>query len=246
MYQVGNIFFFLIYIIFNPKLILLAIRGIHIPAYLQYVWLKGFKVETFIDVGAYTGQVSKAIRHMFPHATIYAFEPVVDNYNAIKKCIAPNNFFLENTAISNNVGKSKFFINNSSPASSLLHINPKYRNIYPSLSHEDKIEVKTTTLDSYFKSKKLKHLIFLKIDVQGAEQLILQGAVETLGSVDIIHIETAFDELYEKQASFTQIYEFLIRKGFKYKGNIRETDFYPIFKLPRQQNSIFIKKGIKN
>ena len=55
---------------------------------------------------------------------------------------------------------------------------------------------------------------FLKIDVQGGELLVLQGAVERLRDVLVVHTEVEFLPLYKKQPLFADIDSLLRAQGF--------------------------------
>lgn len=55
---------------------------------------------------------------------------------------------------------------------------------------------------------------FLKVDVQGAELLVLQGAAETLESVVVVDVEVHFQPLYVDMPLFADIDRFLRDRGF--------------------------------
>jgi FkbM family methyltransferase len=57
---------------------------------------------------------------------------------------------------------------------------------------------------------------FLKIDVQGSELLVLQGAVERLRDVLVVHIEVEFLPLYKEQPLFADIDSHLRAQGFAF------------------------------
>jgi FkbM family methyltransferase len=57
---------------------------------------------------------------------------------------------------------------------------------------------------------------FLKLDVQGAELMILRNAQETLRSVSVIQCEVEFVELYEGQPLMADVDQFLRTQGFSF------------------------------
>lgn len=56
----------------------------------------------------------------------------------------------------------------------------------------------------------------LKVDVQGAELMVFQGAVETLKKVLVIHTEVEFVPMYKRQPLFSDIDDFLRSNGFQF------------------------------
>jgi FkbM family methyltransferase len=55
---------------------------------------------------------------------------------------------------------------------------------------------------------------FLKIDVQGAELDVLEGAVRTLSGTAVVELEVEFVPIYEGQPLFAEIDGFMRRNGF--------------------------------
>lgn len=236
MYKIKNFIFFGGYLLLNPKLIKLAIiNKIYVPVYVQFEWLKKYKIGTIIDAGAHQGKVSQTIKLLFPNSDVYAFEPNSKLHSEIKSVIKDKLTIIP-FALSNKDSKSIFYNYKDPAMSSLLPLKNEEEN--------KKTTVKTITLDSYFKNKKLKKNIFLKIDTQGAEELILRGGKNILKDILIIHVETFFDPLYKNQTLFKNIYEFLTKNGFKYKGEAQESYFYPRFGPPAITNSVFINSKL--
>lgn len=244
--KIKNVAFFAIYIISNPRLILLQIQGIYLPVHIQFEWLKKYDIQTIIDVGAYQGHVSKSLSYLLPKAKIYAFEPLEENIEYLKKNLNSKAATIEKVALSNRVGTSTFYSNNYLPASSILPLEEKHIQKHPFIANTRKTKVKTVTLDSYFKDKQIGKIVFLKIDTQGTEGLVLQGGKNFLKKVSIVHIETSFDEMYKNQSNFKEIYEFLTNLGFSYMGEARESQFYPVFGLQSGANSLFFNKTLFN
>lgn len=233
-----NVLYFIVFLLLNPRLLTKTLNGLYLPVFVQYEWLKKYEINTIIDVGAATGNVSSAVGSLFPNAKIYAFEPIEENYRTIKSKSLQNPIIVEKVAISNKNGRIKFYKNSYLPTSSLLPLEDVYEHKFPVAK---KIQVETITLDSYFKDISLSEKIFLKIDTQGSELQVLQGAAKLLEKVSIIHIETNFSDYYIGQCLFGDIYNFLTKLGFVYKGSVPDGQFYPDFNLKLQENSIFIK-----
>lgn len=72
----------------------------------------------------------------------------------------------------------------------------------------------STTVDRFIAERALSKPDLIKLDTQGSELDILQGAVDNLSSACMIDIEVEFNPLYEGQALFGDVDLFLRRHGF--------------------------------
>ena len=77
------------------------------------------------------------------------------------------------------------------------------------------ISVNATTLDKFVADIGISHIDLLKIDVQGAEEMVLEGSKSTLDIVDSIIVEVSFYDYYEHSTGFLDLEKILIPAGFK-------------------------------
>jgi FkbM family methyltransferase len=96
------------------------------------------------------------------------------------------------------------------PNSELLE---KFQNLEELTRVIKKYPVQTTRLDDI---PEIKGTDFLKVDVQGAELMVFQGAVEILKEVLVIQTEVEFAPMYKKQPLFSDIDKFLRSLGFQF------------------------------
>ena len=236
-----NYIFFALYLLSRPKLLKLLFKGVYLPQYIQYGWISKLKINTFIDIGANDGNISQVINYIFPKTTIYAFEAIKQKKSLIKSKIKSKNLIVEALALSNHTGSQIFYEYDFSAASSFLKPNPKIFNKHIHIAKS--YLVKTITLDQYFDKKKLKKPIFIKMDTEGTENLIIRGGQKILKQASLIIIETSFIKYRKNQCLFDEIYSNLIKLGFAYKGSMTDSNFYPIFGPSRVENAIFIKEN---
>jgi hypothetical protein len=59
----------------------------------------------------------------------------------------------------------------------------------------------------------------LKIDVQGYEDAVLRGAVESLQSIDYVLVEVTYERFYDSEPLFDEVYQFLQACGFAFGGS---------------------------
>jgi FkbM family methyltransferase len=99
--------------------------------------------------------------------------------------------------------------------SSLLEPDAALMSMFQTLGELTRVvatqRVQTTRLDDIAQARGTD---FLKIDVQGGELMVLQGARETLRDVLLIHTEAEFLPLYKDQPLFGDLDAFLRREGF--------------------------------
>lgn len=106
-----------------------------------------------------------------------------------------------------------FFSTADTRLSSLFLPNRKFLSLFPATDrfNIESIEaVSTRSIDSLL----LSNVDFIKVDLQGAEQLVLSGGRETLKGCLGLEVEVEFVELYERQPLFGDVSEFLRRQGF--------------------------------
>lgn len=79
------------------------------------------------------------------------------------------------------------------------------------VSHQD---VPTVTVDGFCKQRQVA-LDFLKLDTEGTEYLILQGAQEQLKSHVLgVRCEVAFDHIFKGMPMFSAIHEFMLANNY--------------------------------
>jgi hypothetical protein len=81
-----------------------------------------------------------------------------------------------------------------------------------------------TTLDRLLEAyhHEIRGDILLKLDVQGYELHVLNGAMTLLPKVDACIIEINIDHFYEGQPSFSELVGLLNAYGLEYAGNLQQ------------------------
>lgn len=178
------------------------------------------KSSTIVDIGANIGYFTLLASSLLGNrGKAYAFEPDIINYELLLKNIKLNNYkniIPTQCAISNNNGKTLLFQYKNRGWHSLFnaHRNPI-----------NSILVDTVTLDDFFRDGDIS-IDIVKIDVEGAEILVLQGMKQIIEKNDNIKIFIEFNPGCLQNAGFTTI-EFwnqLVTLGFKYIYLIDEVD----------------------
>lgn len=197
----------------HPQIIKARFKGIytdHASSLLTSKDLIKTPIKTVIDVGANVGNFIKAAIYVFPKAKIYAFEPVPHLYNKIKKIPNIHAF---------NIGlwdknKTDFFYYNkkSDDDGSFLKPTYEYEEFSNTINQTKKIKFKQKRFDEL--KIEIKRPCLLKIDVEGAEDRVLQGFGIKLKEVDIIQMEWFFKNLHENQMKISTVISLLENFGF--------------------------------
>lgn len=169
-----------------------------------------------IDVGGNTGYWSESFLEFFPNSWVVAFEPQKREFEEYRQRFSGvPNVVAHNVGLSDEEGWADIHIAQCSAHSS-LH---EYAADQPALQNctEGTEKVRLVTLDSYRLGALEVARKFLKIDVQGHEMSVLQGATETLHHIDVVLVECSFLSEYENVVpSFAHVASLL-----------RDFDIYP-------------------
>lgn len=192
-------------------------------------------VNTILDIGSRDGCQSLELNRWFPHAKIYAFEPVKENYEfTVKNVKGINNIKVYQYAINNYNGKTKFYevYNGNVGASSLLQTTNHWRS---SQWAQKETEVDCIVLSDWLKENNIKSVDLIWMDVQGAENIVLDSLKDYLNDVKIIATEVGLQELYRGSTSKSELDEKLNR-------------FIPIDESPESSNTemdvVYINKNL--
>jgi FkbM family methyltransferase len=137
----------------------------------------------FADIGACRGDILKHLCNDCLRG--YAFEPDPSNFSYLSKNFENKNVVIVNSAVSDVKMKIPFYVSESYVGNILGH-DMDYR---PFTKH---IEIECTTLDDYFCDKDVD---FIKMDVEGAEWKVFNGAKNILHEKNIVfQVEFHLDE----------------------------------------------------
>ena len=173
------------------------------------------KEITIFDVGCFQGNFSRSLKkEIKKKINFHLFDP---NPNLKIK-----DFKYNELAFSNNKGIKKYYLNTFFPASGsslkTIIVKDKLWNftrkvITGNLNKQFKsFEVKTDTLDNFCKENSIDFIDILKIDTEGSEIEILEGAKNMLNKTNVILIEV-LDEKKKFKEKYLKVIEILEKKN---------------------------------
>jgi len=175
---------------------------------------------TILDVGAHVGQTSNRFRKLFPYSQIYAIEPFPESFRLCKSFFKQDlKTKVVNMALSNIDGRQLLHANSSPQTNSILKTDPKAAEIWGSnaCSTRNIIEVQSETLDTFLDREKIDKVDILKLDVQGAEHLVMEGAKYACKqkAIRAIYAEIITQPTYENQARLDEALKMYFECGFE-------------------------------
>ena len=131
-------------------------------------------------------------------------------------------------------------LNEFTPSSSFLKMNESHTTSFTYAVNTTQCNIQVKRLDDIASSLNLTVPFLVKIDVQGFEDKVLSGGLETIKNAAIIIVEVSFKELYENQPLFDKIYQTVTKLGFNYSGNFEQL-LSPATNEILQADALFIK-----
>ena len=172
----------------------------------------GKKKIVYVDIGTNQGSYINYLSSFLSFKKIYAFEPIIELNQKIKKNNPALDIKIYNLALSNLNKKRDFFQYNVSSQSSLYKQNKTFKSL---MKLDKKIKVQTKKFDSVFNN--FKKIDFCKIDVQGEDPNVLRGMKKHLAKkkIRLIKIEIIFISLYiNVEPNFYNILEFMKKNEY--------------------------------
>lgn len=199
---------------------------------------------TLLDIGANQGEWSrKAValaRAQKMDARVFAFEPLSGTRALLEKAVSDMvEVQIESVALSNAHGAAAFYSQAPGAGTSSLH----------PVSGARAEEVALTTMDAWIAERQCAQIGMMKIDVEGFDALVLEGAEKTLkeGLVDVVQFEYNWRWLLNSR-SLHWVFEFISDKPYLFgklvPGGVLTFDRWH-FELDRffEGNYVLLRQG---
>lgn len=180
-------------------------------------FLQHYQINKVLDVGANIGKYAATIRKIGFTGDIISFEPLSKTFielNSNSK--TDSKWQAQNIALGDFNGESEINIAGNVDSSSLLDMLPLHLNSAPQSKYVGKEKIIVKTLDSIYESLcDKKDQVYMKIDTQGFEKQVLDGASSSLNNIKGLQIEMSIAPLYKDSLTYLEMISYLNAKGFE-------------------------------
>ena len=167
------------------------------------------------DGGSYIGKTIKIYKSIFPKSKIYGFEPSKNSYQILlNEFVDDEDILIFDYALSNDCNIKTLFLSSSDKLNSLNKPNKRAWGF----EKTESLKVQTITIDDFCTENNIYHIDILKLDVQGSELDVIEGAKSMLSAakIGLIYIEWQVVPLYENHHKFYKIAEILAKYDYHF------------------------------
>jgi FkbM family methyltransferase len=179
--------------------------------------LRLYRVETVFDVGANAGMSGRYFRNLGFKGKLVSFEPVGRYYKLLtREADGDSLWTCENAALADAEGEQEINVSGGEGgASSFLNKTGETWESAPEFDYVGRERVRVTTVDA----AAAKHYpegdrLFMKLDVQGYERKVLEGAKQTMPRIVGLRVELSVSQTYEGEPSMFEMMSYLYGLGF--------------------------------
>jgi FkbM family methyltransferase len=187
------------------------------PAFQLLKALNRFDIDLVLDVGANVGQFASELRSVGYKGNLVSFEPLSAAHTALSKAAGSNPKWRVHPrcVIGDYDGEIEINIAGNSVCSSVLPMTELHSSAAEGSAYVGVESVPLRRLDSVAPAYLAKsRRPFLKVDTQGFEWKVLDGAVQTLPRIRGILCELSLVPLYEGQRLWMDMIHRLETEGF--------------------------------
>lgn len=202
--------------------------------------ISGSKEVTVFDVGAHVGEwVNLFKAHFHKKASVYSFEPSKKAYSELSK-INMEGLYTENLALGEVKGRKYLSANITGESTACVSDKKNNMKLYE--------QIDIVTLDEYCAENKIDTIDLLKLDVEGYELKVLEGAGEMINKGKIKLIQFEFGATSSEKYSLKQFFD-ILSKQYQI-CRILKHGYYPLkrynhyYEIMTVTNFVAIRKDI--
>jgi len=204
---------------------------------------RGQEINLVLDVGANAGQFAEDLRASGYSDRIFSFEPQASAHELLCKRAEgdPNWTVFDRTAIGEETGTVEINISGNSVSSSILAMLPSHSETHPQSKYVGTESVPVRRLDDLYELSPTDRVL-LKIDVQGYERQVLDGAPRILRGCRAVLSELSLVPLYEGQSLAKELWDMLTAMDFEV-WSVEPGIYDPESGRLLQFDAVFVRSG---
>lgn len=208
--------------------------------------LKHYQITVVLDVGANIGQTGKHLREAGYTGRIISFEPVAEAFRELRDAAQHDpGWTCVNCALGDHPHTANIRVAECTVTTSFLPVRADIIEMLPIPRTAYEEQVAVNTVDAMIGDlTSPADRVFLKIDTQGYEPMVLRGAERTLQQ-DIlgIQLEMSLTPVYEGQQTICEIIDYTSDRGYSL------VSIAPAFRDPKtgqimEVDGIFFRRDI--
>jgi FkbM family methyltransferase len=169
-------------------------------------------VPLVVDVGANRGQYASRLRQLGYQGRIVSYEPLAAAFEELVAASSEDDAWTcHPIALGDRHEEAEIHVATNSASSSLLEMAAAHREAAPGVAVSGSESVRVAPLDAVLDAPET---CLLKLDVQGYEDRVLDGAAMTLERAALVECELSLAGLYHGQASARILIDRLNELGF--------------------------------
>ena len=172
------------------------------------------EIDLVVDVGANCGQYGSFLRQVGYTGRICSYEPLSSAYAALSAAAASDpQWDVHHIGLGETEGNATLNIAQNSESSSILPMLPAHLRSYPESRYVATETVPMTTLAEVLGGFPTPSRIFVKVDTQGYERQVIEGAGDAIANVRGVQLEMSRVSLYDGESLMPEMINFMKDKG---------------------------------
>ena len=161
--------------------------------------------DVIIDCGANSGDLTLELKRRAPKVRYVGVEPNSEDFKVLKKNVDLETSEYVNKALGERNSVLNFYVCTENADSSLVE-PPSYTEI---------VDVEVVRLDDLCNELGIKKIKLLKLEAEGYEPEILNGASGVLNSIEYVAVDGGYERGKDNEQTLTWVTNFLLENNFK-------------------------------
>lgn len=218
--------------------------GVNKFADIRSVW-PHLEMRTILDIGANVGQSALEFRKNWPLAQIHCCEPIAAIHMKLLNRVKSPLTRCHHLAIGAKREKSIMYVPDEATRSDISSLHGGHPALVGRAVHEELVEV--ITLDHLLEQEKIGRADYLKIDTEGHDMLVLEGAKDLFRArrIGIVEVEVGMNPENNFHVPLAQAVDMMFRAGHHLFGLYEPMHEWPTQRpILRRCNALFIPDSI--